>query len=54
MLAHVALAVASRASNDPAGFARHTAALARLDDAPVALWARERAAALTAPLARPA
>lgn len=54
MLAHVALALASRASNDEAGFVRHRAALARLENAPVALWARERAAALTAPLARPA
>ncbi|HEX7081599.1 MAG TPA: AAA family ATPase [Gammaproteobacteria bacterium] len=54
MLAHVALALASRAANDEAGFERHAAALARLETAPVALWARERAAALTAPLARPA
>jgi len=54
MLAHVALTLASRAGNDEAGFERHAAALARLDSARVALWARERAAALTAPLARPA
>jgi len=54
MLAHVALALASRAANDEASFERHTAALARLENAPVALWARERAAALTAPLACPA
>ena len=54
MLAHVALALASRGANDEAAFEQHTAALARLEHAPVALWARERAAALAPPLSRPA
>src|SRR5690606_24389296 len=54
MLAHVALALASRAANDAAGFERRAAAAARLENAPVARWARQRAAALTTPLARPA
>jgi DNA-binding SARP family transcriptional activator/predicted ATPase len=42
MLAHLALACAHRATNDPAGFAEHAAALDRLADAPVAGWARNR------------
>src|SRR5690606_8519641 len=54
MLAHVALALASRGANDEAGVERHTAALARLENAPVALWALERAAALTTAIAQPA
>lgn len=46
MLAHLALACAHRATNDPAGFAEHAAALARLADAPVAGWARNRVASM--------
>jgi tetratricopeptide (TPR) repeat protein len=46
MLAHVALASACKTSLDASGFEKHLAALARLDSAPVAAWARDRAAAL--------
>jgi len=46
MLAHVALASACRTSLDKSGFENHLAALARLERAPVAVWARDRAAAL--------
>jgi DNA-binding SARP family transcriptional activator/tetratricopeptide (TPR) repeat protein len=45
-LAHVALARALRAANDPDGFAKHAAALESLDHAPVARWARDRVKAL--------
>ncbi len=47
MLAHVALARARRAANDPAGFAQHAAALVKLAGVPAASWAHDRAAALT-------
>jgi tetratricopeptide (TPR) repeat protein len=46
MLAHVALARSHRAMNDEAGYANHLAAVVKLEDAPVAVWARERSAAL--------
>jgi len=49
MLAHVALACAHRAANDTASYSKHAAALASLEGAPVAGWARARAAALTNP-----
>lgn len=49
MLAHVALACAHRAANDTASYSKHAAALASLEGAPVAGWARDRAAALTNP-----
>lgn len=48
MLAHAALAHALGVANDAAGRARHSAAVAKLDGASVAGWARHRAAALTA------
>jgi DNA-binding SARP family transcriptional activator len=49
MLAHAALAVARQALADTAGYAKHVAALKSLENAPVALWARERALAVAAP-----
>lgn len=47
-LAHVAIAQACRATGDAAGFERHTAAIDDFADAPVACWARARAAKMTA------
>jgi len=47
-LAHVVLARSSRAVSDEIGYARHTAALAHLEGAAIAEWARERATALSA------
>ncbi|HWN39684.1 MAG TPA: hypothetical protein VNP02_14370, partial [Gammaproteobacteria bacterium] len=49
MLAHAALAGARHALADAAGYAKHVAALKSLENAPVALWARERALAVAAP-----
>ncbi len=46
MLAHAALALAHRAAGDEMEYARHAAAVAEFDQAPVAQWARDRAAAL--------
>ena len=43
MLAHVALARAYKAASDSSSYEKHIAALARLDSAPVAVWARDRA-----------
>jgi DNA-binding SARP family transcriptional activator/predicted ATPase len=48
LLAHVALAQARGASNDPEGYEHHKAALIRLAMAPVAGWALERAIPLLA------
>jgi tetratricopeptide (TPR) repeat protein len=50
LLAHVVLAGVSRASRDRASFERHAADIARLQEGPVAQWARERSLAATAPL----
>jgi DNA-binding SARP family transcriptional activator len=50
MLAHLALARAYQAANDSAGYVKHTAALLALEGAPVAEWARNRVATLTARL----
>lgn len=47
MLAHAVLAHAHRATNDAAGYSKHTAALASLENRSVAKWARKRASALT-------
>jgi len=49
MLAHVVLARACRVLSDATGYARHVAALARLEKAPVAAWARGRAVRLEPP-----
>jgi len=46
LLARVALAQASAAVGDAAGYARHRSALQTFDGLPVARWARRRAAAL--------
>jgi hypothetical protein len=46
MLAHVVLARTCRVSSDAIGYEQHVAALARLESAPVAAWARGRAAQL--------
>jgi hypothetical protein len=46
MLAHVALALAHRASNDSAGYQKHLAAIADFEQTSVARWARNRAASL--------
>ncbi|HEY0940268.1 MAG TPA: AAA family ATPase [Steroidobacter sp.] len=46
MLAHILLARAHRAANDEPACARHIAALADFEDAPVAEWTRSRAAGL--------
>jgi len=46
VLAHAALARAHQAVADTAGHAKHTAALESFEQAPVALWARERAQAV--------
>ncbi len=46
MLAHVALARACQAVRDEPGYQKHIEALARLETAPVAVWARGRAAGL--------
>jgi tetratricopeptide (TPR) repeat protein len=46
MLAHVVLARACKVASDAAGYEKHVAALARLENAPVAEWARGRAAGL--------
>lgn len=48
MLARVALAEAHLAAEDSSAFERHVAALAEFGDAPVAEWARARAAPLLA------
>jgi DNA-binding SARP family transcriptional activator/tetratricopeptide (TPR) repeat protein len=48
LLAHVALARAHRAAKDTAAFERHLDAIAAFDAAPVAQWARTKAAPLTA------
>jgi DNA-binding SARP family transcriptional activator len=48
VLAHVVLAEARRATRDLAGHAAHMAALAGFEGRPVAAWARDRAAQLTA------
>jgi DNA-binding SARP family transcriptional activator len=48
VLAHVALARARQAADDATGYAEHAAALGDLENAPVARWARNRAAAITA------
>jgi DNA-binding SARP family transcriptional activator len=50
LLAHVALARACRAESDTTGYAEHVAAVTRLEAAPVAEWARDRAIALATPL----
>ena len=47
MLAHVVLAQASRTTNDMAGYESHVAALAGIDPACIAGWARAHAARLT-------
>lgn len=50
MLAHVALARAHQATQDAPAYRQHVAAIAGFGEAPVARWARNRAAALiTAP-----
>jgi tetratricopeptide (TPR) repeat protein len=46
MLAHVALARAHRAADDAAAYEHHAALVAKLEQAPVAQWALERAASL--------
>jgi len=48
LLAHAALARAHKAVADAAGYAKHLAALRSLQNAPVAEWARARAAAVAA------
>jgi DNA-binding SARP family transcriptional activator len=52
MLAHTALARAHHAINDKPGYTKHVAALASLEHAPVARWARDRAAALAVATSR--
>jgi hypothetical protein len=47
VLAHAALAHACKAIADTAGYAKHVAALKSLARAPVAQWARDRAAAVS-------
>src|SRR5262249_53910258 len=46
MLAHVVLARACKDASDATGYERHVEALSRLESAPVAEWARDRAAGL--------
>ncbi|MEJ2130738.1 MAG: hypothetical protein P8Y95_03735, partial [Gammaproteobacteria bacterium] len=46
VLAHAVLARAARAARDSKGYEEHAAAIADLEHAPVAGWARERAASL--------
>jgi DNA-binding SARP family transcriptional activator len=46
MLAHVVLAHACKVASDAIGYEQHVAALVRLERAPVAAWARGRAARL--------
>jgi hypothetical protein len=53
LLAHVALAEAHRALDEPAACERHIAALATFDDQPVAQWARQRAALLRSAVVEP-
>jgi hypothetical protein len=48
LLSHTALARARKALADQAAYAKHVAAVQSLQNAPVAQWARARAAALTA------
>jgi hypothetical protein len=50
LLAHAALACARKAMADTAGYAKHVAALKSLEGAPVAQWARDRVAAVSADL----
>jgi tetratricopeptide (TPR) repeat protein len=49
VLAHVALAEAHRAAGDEKGATQHRAAIARVDAALVASWARDRASRLAGP-----
>jgi DNA-binding SARP family transcriptional activator len=49
MLAHVVLAHACRIASDTTGYQKHLSALERLETAPVAAWARGRAAGLALP-----